>query len=78
MAASLLSLTLDMAEPKPPASDEIKGIIERVDEICRESERIRDRANHTMRQTPFWPDRRKTPRFDDQQPPSSDKGNETP
>jgi len=66
-----------MAEEKPPASDEIKGLIERVDEICRESERIRDRANHTMRQVPIWPDRRKTPRWDDEPPRSGDKRNDT-
>jgi hypothetical protein len=63
-----------MGEEKPPVSGEIKGIIERVDEICRESERIRDRADHTMRQPPIWPDRRKTPRWDDEPARPADKG----
>ena len=40
--------------PHPPWED-IKGLIERVDEICRESERTRDRADHAMRRRPIWP-----------------------
>jgi hypothetical protein len=66
-----------MAERKPPTSDEIRGIIERVDEICRESERTRDRADHSMRQKPFWPERRKAPRVSGELPASPHKGNNT-
>ena len=66
-----------MAEGKPSASDEIKGIIERVDEICRESERMRDHADHAMRQRPFWPERRKIPRFSEERPASPEKDNDT-
>lgn len=51
-----------MAEKKPPGWDEIKGLIEKVDEICRESQQIRDRAEDSMRRKPFWPERRKEPR----------------
>jgi hypothetical protein len=66
-----------MAERKSPSSDEIKGIIEKVDAICRESERTRDRADHSMRQRPFWPERRKTPRWSAEVPTSPDKGKAT-
>jgi hypothetical protein len=41
--------------PAPPW-EEIKGLIARVDEICRESAQTRDRADHAMRRRPIWPD----------------------
>jgi hypothetical protein len=49
-----------MDERKPPSAEDIRGILERLDEIRHESERARDRADYAMRQRPFWPDRRKT------------------
>ena len=58
-----------MAERNPPSWDEIRGLIERVDEVCQESERVRDHANHSMRQRPFWPERRRTVRSPDDKPP---------
>ncbi len=45
-----------MSDRDASAFDEIKGIIERVDEICREAERMRDHADHAMRQRPVWPE----------------------
>jgi hypothetical protein len=54
-----------MDERKPPSAEEIKGILERADEIRHESERVRDRADHAIRQRPFWPDRRRTGRSAD-------------
>jgi hypothetical protein len=51
-----------MAERKPPSWEEIRGLIDRADEVCQESERTRDLADHAMRQRPFWPDRRRTAR----------------
>jgi hypothetical protein len=54
----------------PASWDEIKGLIERVDEVCREAERARNQADDAMRRRPFWPDRRKTPRDSDSTPPA--------
>lgn len=51
-----------MAESQPPSWDELKQLMKRVDEICRESERVCDRADDLMKQKPFWPERRRTPR----------------
>ena len=53
-----------MADRQPPDWEEIRGLIQRVDEVCRESELIRDRAEEAMRHRPFWPDRRRRPRID--------------
>jgi hypothetical protein len=47
-----------MAERKPPSWDEIRGLIDRIDEICRESERTCARADASMKQRSAWPDRR--------------------
>jgi hypothetical protein len=52
----------------PQSWDEIKGLIERVDEVCRDAERARNQANDAMRRRPFWPDRRQTPRDPDEPP----------
>jgi hypothetical protein len=60
-----------MAERKPPSWDDIRGLIERVDEICRESERTRSQAEHSMKQRPVWPDRHRNPRH-------PDEGNDSP
>jgi hypothetical protein len=51
-----------MAEREAPSWEEIRGLIERVDEVCQEAERVRDRANDSMRERPFWPERRRTAR----------------
>jgi hypothetical protein len=45
-----------MNDRPPPPSEEIRRIIDRVDEICRESERTRSRADDSMRRRPIWPD----------------------
>ena len=63
-----------MAERNPPSWDEIRGLIERVDEVCKESEKVRDRADHSMRQRPIWPDRRRAGRsLDPPSPPDDGK-----
>jgi hypothetical protein len=54
-----------MDAPKPPASDEIAGLLDRIDEVCRESERVRKGVEHSMKSRPFWPERRRTPRSAD-------------
>ena len=55
-----------MDERKPPSSEDIRGILERADEIRQQSERVRDRADHVIRQRPFWPDRRRSVRSADE------------
>jgi hypothetical protein len=63
-----------MAERNPPSLEEIKGLIERVDEVCRESQRVRDQANHSMRRQAFWPERRRTVRLPEPSaPPDKEK-----
>jgi len=51
-----------MGAPKPPTWDDIQHLIERVDEVCRESEMLRAQAERQMRRRDFWPDRRQPPR----------------
>ena len=48
-------------ELKPPSWDEIKNLIDRVDQVCRESEAVRMHAERSMRRRDFWPDRRQSP-----------------
>jgi len=45
-------------EPKPPSWEEIQHLIERVDQVCRESEAVRMHAERSMRRRDFWPDYR--------------------
>ena len=55
-----------MADQKAPTWKDIRGLIDRVDEVCRESEYLRDRAERGLRQPQFWPDRRRQPRTHDE------------
>jgi hypothetical protein len=55
-----------MAGSDPPSWDEIRTLIDRVDEVCRESEMIRAQAERSRRRAAFWPDRRQSPRRHDQ------------
>lgn len=57
-----------MDAPKPPTWDDIQHLIERVDEVCRESELLRAQAERQMRRRDFWPDRRQSPRRHDIMP----------
>ena len=45
-------------EPKPPSWEEIQHLIERVDQVCRESEAVRMHAERSMRRRDCWPDYR--------------------
>ena len=45
-----------MNDRHPPPWEEIRRIIDRVDDICRESERTRNRADDSLRRRPVWPD----------------------
>jgi hypothetical protein len=49
-----------MEDRKPPTWDEIRGLIDRVDAVCRESEQVRAHAERIMRRPKVWPDRRKS------------------
>ena len=40
------------------AHDAIRSLIDQLDEVCRESEWTRLRAEQLMRQSPHWPERR--------------------
>jgi hypothetical protein len=42
-------------------SDRIRALIEEVDRVRHESERMTSHLEHSMR-NPFWPDRRRSPR----------------
>jgi hypothetical protein len=42
--------------------DGIQHLLERADEVCRESERLRADVERAMRRRDFWPDRRQAPR----------------
>jgi hypothetical protein len=52
-------------EPKPPSWEDIQHLIDRVDQVCRESEALRMHAERSMRRRDFWPDRRHPPRRHD-------------
>ena len=51
-----------MTGPKPPSWDEIRALIERADEVCRESEHLRDQFERARKRPEFWPDRRQPAR----------------
>jgi hypothetical protein len=59
---------MSMANREPTWSERIRDLIEEVDRVRSESERVRTRADRAMKQERFWPDRRREPRF-----PSSDE-----
>ena len=49
-----------MSAPKaPPTWDEIRSLIERADEVRRESEYLRAQAERARRRPEVWPDRRR-------------------
>ena len=47
-----------MARPKPLSWDEIHRLIERADEVRRESEYLRAQAERARRRPDIWPERR--------------------
>lgn len=60
-----------MASHDRPRSDELRDLIERIersraeiDRVSRESEQVRNRADHAMKQR-FWPERRHSVRIPD-------------
>jgi hypothetical protein len=64
-----------MGERKPPSWEEIRELIQRVDEMCRESETVRNRADSAMKRRPIWPERRRVDRVYDSPECSPDLGN---
>jgi hypothetical protein len=50
-----------MEDRKAPTWEEIRGLIDRVDEVCRESEYLRAHAERVLRRPTIWPDRRREP-----------------
>ena len=52
-----------MGATKTPSWEEIRRLIDRVDEVCRESEVTRAHAERAMRRRDFWPDRDQVARF---------------
>jgi len=42
--------------PKPPSWEDIQHLIDKVDRVCRESERLRAQAERAMRRRVVWPD----------------------
>ena len=53
-----------MATREPTWSERIRDLIEEVDRVRSESERMRGHAERAMKEKePFWPDRRREPRF---------------
>ena len=57
-----------MAKREPTWSDRIRDLIEEVDRVRSESERVRGEADRAMKKESYWPDRRREPRV-----PSSDE-----
>lgn len=53
-----------MASRERSWSEQIRDLIEEADRLRDESERVRGAADRAMK-NPFWPDRRRTPRFPD-------------
>jgi hypothetical protein len=51
-----------MAGEKVPTWDEIRSLIERADEVRRESESLRAQAERARRRPDFWPERRQPTR----------------
>lgn len=65
-------------ERKPPTWEEIRELIQRVDQVCRESEYLRAQAERARNRPIVWPDRRHSPRqhddhhrYDSREEPSS-------
>ena len=53
-----------MASRERSWSEQIRDLIEEVDRVRGESERVREAVDRAMK-NPFWPDRRRAPRFPD-------------
>lgn len=49
-------------ERDPPRSEQIRALIDEVDRLCREAERVKDDADRAMKRDAFWPERRKSHR----------------
>jgi hypothetical protein len=64
-----------MAERKPPSWEEIRGVIQRVDEICRESERTRREVERAMKRRRTWPEQSPA---DTDEPDDGSMGNPSP
>lgn len=60
-----------MASRERPWPDRIRDLIDEVDRVRDESERMRGHADRAMKST-FWPERRRVPRF----PTDDDSSNE--
>ena len=54
--------SLTMASRDRPRPEQIRDLIEEVDRVRGESERMRGHADRAMKSS-FWPERRRTPRF---------------
>ena len=70
----MLLVSLDMASGEHSWSERIRDLIEQVEKIRNESDRVRGESERVRGQAeramkdPFWPDRRREPRF-----PTSDE-----
>jgi hypothetical protein len=51
-----------MRDRKPPSWEDIQELIARVDAVCKEAERVSEKADRSMKTRAVWPDRRKAPR----------------
>ena len=60
-ASALLVPSVGMSTREPSWSERIRDLIEQVDRVRDESERVRGHAEHAMKH-PIWPDRRRTRR----------------
>ena len=65
-----------MTGPNPPSWDEIRALIERADEVCRESEELRAQFERARRRPECWPERRGPARTHDRDD-VRDRRNET-
>ena len=54
-----------------PDHDRVRGLLKRIDEITRESERIRQQIENIRTTSPEWPDRRRTSRLFQDRPGES-------
>ena len=52
-----------MGAREPTWSERIRDLIEEVDRVRHESERVRGQADRSMKKERIWPDRRQAPRF---------------
>ena len=58
----MLFVFVGMSGREPSWSERIRDLIDQVDRVRDESERVRGQAEHTMKH-PFWPERRRVPRM---------------